>query len=76
MEISFFYKNHRGEVSERFVFLDSLEWVNNPGYDYQPGWFLSGIDKDRGARRSFALTHIVLPPEQDVRKFFKLVMFK
>ena len=73
--VSFFYKNHRGEVAERTVEIDSLEWINNPGYDYQPGWFLSGLDVDRNARRSFALTHIILAESENDRKFFQLVKF-
>lgn len=56
--ITFHYKNHRGEVAERHVEVDSLEFVTNPGFGYQPGWFLSGHDLDKGARRSFALSHI------------------
>lgn len=56
--ITFYYKNHRGEVAERRVEVDSLEFVTNPGFGYQPGWFLSGHDLDKDARRSFALSHI------------------
>jgi hypothetical protein len=40
--------------------VDSVEWIGRPGFDYQPGWFISGIDLDKDEHRSFALTHIVL----------------
>lgn len=72
--ISFFYKNHRGEVAERTIDVDSIEWQNNPGYDYQPGWFISGHCHDRDARRSFALSHIVLP--EGVRTEVRPTSFK
>lgn len=70
--IQFTYRNHRGEIEVRNVVPDSLEWVKNPGYDYQPGWFISGQDLDKKARRSFALTHIVLTDVKDgIFKLFK-----
>ena len=55
----FAYKNHRGEISERRVHIHCLEYIMNPGFDYEPGWFLSGFDEHKQARRSFALTNIV-----------------
>lgn len=60
--ITFKYKNYRGEVSTRTIVPDSLEFytVPDPKYGYQPGWFLSGHDQAKNARRSFALTHIIL----------------
>lgn len=60
--ITFTYKNHRGEISVRLVTPDSIEYVAEPNldYGYQPGWFLSGYDHHKKARRSFALTHIQL----------------
>lgn len=61
MQTSFFYKNHRGQVEERTIDVDSIEWLSNPDYGYQPGWFISGIDHDSDARRSFALVNIQLP---------------
>lgn len=60
METKFQYRNYKGILSERRVIVDSIEFLRNPGYDYQPGWFLSGYDLDKKNRRSFALTHIVL----------------
>lgn len=60
--ISFRYKNHRGEITKRLVEPDSLEFLTapDPKYGYQPGWFLSGFDMNKKARRSFALTNIIL----------------
>ena len=57
---TFKYRSHRGVIEERTIDVDSVEWVSNPGYDYQPGWFISGMCHDRNKRRSFVLTNIVL----------------
>lgn len=70
--ISFEYKNHRGEVAIRKVVPDALEYIKSPGFDYASGWFLSGFDVDKGARRSFALENITIP---DQEKFYKLIHF-
>lgn len=56
----FKYKNHRGEIAKRRIIPDALEFFLDPGYDYQTGWFLSGFDLDKNARRSFALCNIQL----------------
>jgi predicted DNA-binding transcriptional regulator YafY len=58
--VYFDYRNHRGEIRNRKVCVDSIEFLPNPGYGYQPGWFLSGYDYDKQARRSFALSGIKL----------------
>lgn len=60
--MKFQYLNHNGKLAERNVDIDSLEFHRNPGYGYQPGWFISGFDHDKAARRSFALSRIVLDP--------------
>jgi hypothetical protein len=60
MIVKFKYKNHRGEITPRTVDLDSIEFITKPGYGYQPGWFLSGIDQDKNARRSFSVHNIIL----------------
>lgn len=73
-KITFTYRNHRGEIEKRSLAVDSIEWINDPGYNYQPGWFVSGLDLDRRARRSFALANMILPPA-DERKFYKLMEF-
>jgi len=59
---TFQYKNHRGEIAIRSVAVDAIEFIREPGYNYQPGWFISGICQDRMQRRSFALSHIVISP--------------
>lgn len=59
--IQFRYMNHQGEVEDRSVDVDSVEFHYNPGFGHQPGWFISGYDNVKNARRSFALSHIVLP---------------
>ena len=60
--LTFTYMNHRGEVRERKVGPPfSLEFIRFPGWDYQPGWFLAGQDLEKGERRSFSLSRIVLP---------------
>ena len=61
MRVNFQYKNHRGEIAEREVEFIGLIYVRNPGYGYQPGWFLHGICQKKQEVRSFALTHIILP---------------
>ncbi len=61
MSILFKYKNHRGEISVRNLEVDAVEFLPAPGFGYQPGWFISGLDLDKSARRSFALSHIIFP---------------
>lgn len=57
---TFRYRNHKGEEAIRSVAVESLDFLVNPGFGYQPGWFISGICQDKLERRSFALSHIVL----------------
>ena len=73
--ISFRYRNHRGELATRIVDVDSIEFIREPGFGYQSGWFVSGIDQAKNFRRSFALSHIVMDNEF-VPKFYKLMEFK
>lgn len=61
MEVTFTYTNYKGVTSERTVAVECLEFLDKPGFGYQSGWFLSGIDLDKQQRRSFALPHIKLP---------------
>jgi predicted DNA-binding transcriptional regulator YafY len=60
--VNFTYRNHRGEVAERTVTVDAVEFKRNVGYGYKDGWFVSGYCHDKKARRSFALCNII-PPE-------------
>lgn len=76
-EVRFKYLNHRGEVRERRVLPISLDFQKNPGYSYQPGWFLTCHDLDENGKvrgvRSFALTHILLnDPDSLIPDFFRL----
>lgn len=59
--VKFTYKNHRGEIALRTIVPDSLEYLSegNPDFGYPPGWFLSGHDLDKNARRSFYLDNII-----------------
>jgi hypothetical protein len=59
--VTFRYLNYKGEESDRTIADPVLEYHSHPGFGYQPGWFISGYDASRDARRSFALTHIILP---------------
>lgn len=61
--MEFRYKNYRGEISNRRVAFTDLVFMTEPGFDYQPGWFVGGYDLDRKERRTFALTSIILPTE-------------
>lgn len=71
--IEFAYRNYRGEIAVRKIEPTDLAYQPKPGYDYQPGWALSGIDLERDARRTFFLPHIILPTLQHP---FILIDFK
>ena len=70
--ISFKYLNHRGKLAERIVDVDSLEFIREPGFGYQSGWFISGQDHEKDARRSFSLDRIIMD-EENVPRIFKLL---
>jgi hypothetical protein len=66
MDILIFkYLNHRGSTDMREVLFESVQYIREPGYGYEPGWFISGYDLHRKARRSFALANIIFddPPQ-------------
>lgn len=58
--VKFTYLNHHGKEAARTVDVECLEFQRSPGYGYQPGWFLTGHCHDKDARRSFALSRIIL----------------
>ena len=58
-KITFRYVNHKGKDEMRHALPLRLEYETNPGYSYQPGWFLKCWDFDRKGVRSFALSRIV-----------------
>lgn len=70
--ITFKYLNHRGVTTERTVDVDSVEFLHNPGFNYQPGWFISGRCHTKNARRSFALNRIELPDDGRTYHLFRL----
>lgn len=70
--ISFYYLNHRGVRALRTLDFERLEFIREPGYGYQSGWFISGIDHEKKQRRSFALTRVELA-EDGVPKQFTLL---
>ncbi|RUX60136.1 hypothetical protein [Mesorhizobium sp. M7A.F.Ca.CA.002.12.1.1] len=76
IQAQFTYLNHRGETSKRTVDIDSIEFHRNPGYGYQPGWFISGFDHHRVARRSFALSRIAIPEDESKNVVFRLLDLK
>lgn len=54
-KVMFAYKNHRGEISERVVDAVEIRFLENPGFGYEPGWFLIGKPEDRSELRQFRL---------------------
>lgn len=70
--VTFKYLNHHGKLAERTVDVDSVEFVRNPGFQYQPGWFISGRCHTNNARRSFALSRIELPDNDRTYHLFHL----
>lgn len=60
MKATFKYRNHGGKEAIRTIEVQSLDFLRNPGFGYQPGWFLTGICEDKKEVRSFALSHIIL----------------
>jgi len=78
-QVKFWYLNHNGKRAQRTVLVDSLEFLVAPGFGYQPGWFLSGWDCDKKARRSFALSRVEESGEPDLElmkwRGFKLMNF-
>lgn len=58
--IKFTYKNHHDTIAERTVIPRSLQYITSPGFNYSPGWFLTGFCLDKQAIRSFALSNVVI----------------
>lgn len=70
--ITFEYLNHRGKQMARTVDVEAVEFIREPGFGYQSGWFISGFDHDKQSRRSFALDRIILDHDAPP-KFFTLI---
>src|SRR6218665_1379184 len=61
MTMKFIYTNYKGETEERDVDVTSIDFLPPPGVGYDPGWFLTGIDKARNAKRSFRIDARMVP---------------
>lgn len=73
--LRFSYTNHRGETAIRRITPKMLEFQREPGYGYEPGWFLTGFDLDKHAMRSFSLSNITVEDQGNSAGVFKLVGF-
>lgn len=51
--VTFTYKNHRGEISTRLVLPIMIAFGSN-SYHPEPQWFVHGIDINKNAERTFA----------------------
>lgn len=71
-DVKFKYLNHRGVIEEREIRFESLEFIRDPGFGYQSGWFISGECYKKAARRSFALSRIIMD-NGDVPRFYTLL---
>jgi len=60
--VEFTYTNHRGEKRTRRVMPLGVEYIQQPGYGYEPGWFLRAFDPEKTALRAFRLSHIDIQP--------------
>lgn len=66
--MKFQYTNHKGEHAERDIDVLALDYIRNPAHGYEPGWFLTGRDRDRnGDVRSFRLDERMLPVEAEMQ---------
>lgn len=63
---TFRYKNYKGEIKPRRVYVSSVDYIVAPGHNYESGWFITGFDLDKKARRSFALTNIILDGDNPI----------
>ena len=59
-QITFVYKNWKGEIRERRVIPLNIEFGHDH-YHHPDQWLLHAIDMDKGARRTFAFEDILSP---------------
>ncbi len=45
--MKFTYTNYKGETEDREVIPVKLEYLKEPGFGYEPGWFLTCLDPSR-----------------------------
>lgn len=57
-ELTFIYKNHRGEVKRRRVIPNGLYFGSNAWHP-EPQWLMDGYDLDLKAERTFAIRDVV-----------------
>lgn len=50
---TFLYTNYKGETEVRKVIADRVVWMDDPGFGYEPGWFLLGWCLSARAMRQF-----------------------
>jgi hypothetical protein len=68
MKFRFNYTNHKSQVEDRTVNPTGFVYLTNPGATnphldgYTPGWFLQGMDLDRGQMRTFKIDPIRMRP--------------
>jgi predicted DNA-binding transcriptional regulator YafY len=72
----FMYTNYKGETKERKIEFESISFISNPGFGYQPGWFINGYCFEKNARRSFALSRVIINEGCDVPSHYTLVEWK
>lgn len=67
--LEFTYTNHRGYTRKRRMIPEEKPMAfaqeGNPPWYLQPCWLVSGIDIDKGVRRSFVLTKMTDIKEVD-----------
>lgn len=73
--VTFDYINWKCEIKTRTVDVESVEFLFNPGFGYDAGWFLTGFDHEKQARRSFLLNNIIITADGS-QKPFKLLELK
>jgi hypothetical protein len=61
-DLTFWYRNYRGEVSQRRVVIRNLRWASNE-YHKEPQWLLFAYDMDKEAEREFTVRDMA-PTEQ------------
>lgn len=64
--MKFIYTNYKNETEERDIDVLSFDFLSKPGFGYQPGWFITGIDREKKATRSFRIDERMRPLQGDL----------